>query len=245
MWSSVSRYVAMTFLAVLAACGGNDKGGGDSDSTGSTGGSTSGSISYGGNGSTGASTVHLVATQEEASRFLAQATFGPNAKNIEALTGKTLESWLEAEFAKPQTLHVDTVNAIYGSVGKVVPNDFYGSWWTQAVTGDDQLRQRVAFALSQIMVVSFDLNALSSEAVGISAYYDVLGRNAFGNFRTLLEDVTLNPAMGVWLAMLKNQKENESTGRTADENYAREVMQLFTIGLYKLNTDWFDCDQWW
>ncbi|PTT78974.1 DUF1800 domain-containing protein [Pelomonas sp. HMWF004] len=176
-----------------------------------------------------------MATPEEASRFLAQATFGPTSASITALTGNTLEAWLDAEFAKPQTLHLDKAQAIWRSVGKLVQNDFYGSWWTQAVTSDDQLRQRMAFALSQIMVVSFDLTALDSQVAGISGYYDILGRHAFGNFRTLLEDVTLNPTMGVWLAMLKNGKE--SSTRSADENYAREVMQLFTIGLFKLNAD--------
>ncbi len=231
MGSRVCRYAAIMCLAALAACGGG-KGADSASSAGGTGSSTAA-------GGTDASVAarHTVATPEEASRFLAQATFGPNAASIAALKGGTIEAWLNAEFAKPQKLHADTTNAILASLNKQVENDFYGSWWTQAVTGDDQLRQRVAFALSQIMVVSFDLVTLRSQVQGMSGYYDVLGRNAFGNFRTLLEDVTLNPAMGTWLAMLKNQKENASTGRTADENYAREVMQLFTIGLYKLNAD--------
>jgi len=229
----INHLAAMVCLAALTACGGGKNAG--STNAGSAAG-TEGNAAAGGTGNSAAQT-HLVATPEQASRFLAQATFGPNQASITALKGRTIEAWLDAEFAKPQRLHADTTNALAAAAGKQVENDFYGSWWTQAITGDDQLRQRVAFALSQIMVVSFDLNALRAQVAGISGYYDVLGRNAFGNFRTLLEDVTLNPAMGVWLAMLKNQKENESTGRTADENYAREVMQLFTIGLYKLNAD--------
>ncbi|MFG6455851.1 DUF1800 domain-containing protein [Roseateles sp. BYS96W] len=230
MGPRISHLAAMLCFAALTGCGGGGKDAGATNAA-----SASGTESGAPPGST--AKVHTVATPEEASRFLAQATFGPNEASITALKGRTIESWLDAEFAKPQRLHADTTNALFAAAGKQVENDFYGSWWTQAITGDDQLRQRVAFALSQIMVVSFDLNALRSQVAGISGYYDVLGRNAFGNFRTLLEDVTLNPAMGTWLAMLKNQKENDSTGRTADENYAREVMQLFTIGLHKLNAD--------
>jgi uncharacterized protein (DUF1800 family) len=115
-------------------------------------------------------------------------------------------------------------------------DDFTNQWavesfWKQAITGPDQLRQRVTWGLSQIFVVG-DVNNMRN-----SAYYDVLAQNAFGNFRTLLEDVTLSPAMGYWLSHIGNRKEDPATGRLPDENYAREVMQLFTIGLWKLNPD--------
>ena len=110
------------------------------------------------------------------------------------------------------------------------------SFWKQAVTGQDQLRQRVAFALSQILVVSFNSN-LNSEPFALAGYLDLLSKDAFGNFRQLLEDVTLSPTMGRYLDMLQNDKEDVATGKNPNENYAREVLQLFSIGLYKLHPD--------
>ena len=110
------------------------------------------------------------------------------------------------------------------------------AWWDIAVHGADQLRQRVAFALSEIMVVS-QFGPLSDKPDGLAAYYDLLVKNAFGNFRSLLEDVTRSPMMGSYLSYLGNAKADPVTGSHPDENYAREVMQLFTIGLYLLNPD--------
>ena len=109
-------------------------------------------------------------------------------------------------------------------------------WFRNALTGPDQLRQRVAFALSEIMVVS-QHSALQNMPYALADYYDMLARDAFGNFRKLLEDVTLHPAMGVYLSMLGNQKPDAATNIRPDENYAREVMQLFSIGLVELNLD--------
>ena len=105
------------------------------------------------------------------------------------------------------------------------------------LAGSDQLRQRVAYALSQIMVISDNDSNVSGGQEGSSSYYDMLARNALGNFRTLLMDVTRHPMMGRYLSHYKNRKANTTTGTRPDENYAREVMQLFTIGLYKLNAD--------
>lgn len=118
---------------------------------------------------------------------------------------------------------------------RLTPNDFYYTWWKQSVTGPDQLRQRMKLAYSEIFVVS--LTDTNVDVRGAASYYDMLGANAFGNFRTLLEQVTLHPMMGVYLTWLGNQKEDPATGRNPDENYAREVMQLMTIGLYQLNPD--------
>jgi uncharacterized protein (DUF1800 family) len=103
------------------------------------------------------------------------------------------------------------------------------------VRGNDQLRQRVAWALSQIMVVS--QVTLVNYPLGLADYYDMLARNAFGDYRRLIEDVTLHPMMGVYLSMLGNQKPNQALNIRPDENYARELMQLFTIGLVELNSD--------
>lgn len=212
-------------MLVLTACGGGGGGGSGSSSGGTT---VSGPP----------------VNSAQASRFLMQASFGPTSNAIAALTTSSVEAWIEDQFTQPQTSHQATVDAILAARladadttnDSLSQDDFFQSFWTQAARGDDQLRQRTAFALSQIFVVSFD-GALSGEVRGIAAYYDMLGRDAFGNFRTLLEDVSRSPMMGVYLSHLKNQKEDPKTGRTPDENYAREVMQLFTIGLYQLNTD--------
>lgn len=110
--------------------------------------------------------------------------------------------------------------------------------WNQLFTSTDAVRKRVALALSEIFVVSTTgIGNVDWRGHVMAAYWDMLAANAFGNFRQLLQDVTLNPAMGLYLNTRGNQRENTATGRVPDENYAREVMQLFTIGLYQLNTD--------
>jgi uncharacterized protein (DUF1800 family) len=111
------------------------------------------------------------------------------------------------------------------------------SFWTQAVRGRDQLRQRTVFALSQIFVVSTVNSAVEIQADAHASYLDMLSRNAFGNFRTLIEQVATHPTMAHYLSHMKNQKEDATTGRLPDENFARELMQLFTIGLWQLDED--------
>jgi uncharacterized protein (DUF1800 family) len=111
----------------------------------------------------------------------------------------------------------------------------YG-WWNSAIYGKDQLRQRMAYALSQIFVIS-DETDLGGHARGMAAYHDMLAKHAFGNFRDLLLEVTLNPCMGFYLSHLNNPKEIPEENIHPDQNYAREIMQLFTIGLYELNDD--------
>jgi len=173
-------------------------------------------------------------TVGEAARFLNQATFGAKDAETMALTASSYGAWLDAQFALPRTSHYDHV--LYLKSTGVDIDDFSNqhaieSFWKQAITAPDQLRQRVTWGLSQVFVVG-DVNNMRN-----AAYYDVLANGAFGNFRTLLEDVTLSPAMGYWLSHIGNRKEDPATGRLPDENYAREVMQLFTIGLWKLNPD--------
>lgn len=131
--------------------------------------------------------------------------------------------------------HEQWVRANIAAAGDDNENAFFESWWRQAITSQDQLRQRVAFALSQIFVIS--LNDPVVDTIGGASYYDMLQRDAFGNFRTLLKDVTMHPMMGVYLTYLANQKEDAAGTRQPDENYAREVMQLMTIGLWELNAD--------
>lgn len=177
----------------------------------------------------------------QASRLLAQGTFGPNVEEINRLSSIGTSAWFNDQFAKPQNLHFAYMNAAQGTLppGTTLSQDqFFESFWKQAVTGDDQLRQRVAFALSQIYVISYQNDTLAANPRGVAAYYDMLGKYAFGNFRDLLEAVTLHPMMGNYLSSLRNQKTVGA--RVPDENYAREVMQLFTIGLRQLNQDGTD-----
>lgn len=179
------------------------------------------------------------ARASSASRFLGQVSFGANSAEIEKVQALGPAAWIEEQFGLPQSLHreyIDWRTSVIAPMGfGVVPNDFIESFWRQAVSGRDQLRQRAAFALSQIFVVSFADNTVLEMTRGVASYYDMLGKNVFGNFRQLLEDVTLHPVMGTYLSSLRNQKE--SAVRVPDENFAREVMQLFTIGLYELNSD--------
>ena len=186
-----------------------------------------------------------LSTPAEASRFLAQASYGSNPKDIKALTGRTANEWIEAQFLRPP---FSLLNAMRywrqrrgpeGNKNVSELEDAHNAWWVSTIQ-QDQLRQRVAFALSQIFVVSTN-GDVSHFPKGIASYYDMLARNAFGNFRQLLEDVTLHPMMGVYLTHIGTHKERfDSTGKLTqapDENYAREVMQLFTIGLEQLNLD--------
>ena len=173
-------------------------------------------------------------TAAEASRFLAQTTFGPTEFEITQLAQSNFDDWLTWQFGQPLNSHYAHVLQLQAQGVNI--DDFSNryaieSFWKQSITGQDQLRQRVAWALSQIFVVG------DQDNVRNSAYYDVLEKNAFGNYRQLLEDVTLSPAMGQWLSHIGNQKEDVATGRLPDENYAREVMQLFSIGLWQLNAD--------
>ncbi len=150
-------------------------------------------------------------------------------------------AWFNDQFSKPQptkSLHFTYMNQAQAALPagqNLSEAQFLESFWQKAVKGDDQLRQRVAFALSEIFVISFQNTTLANNPRGVAEYYDMLGAFAFGNFRDLLEQVTLHPMMGNYLSSLRNQKTVGA--RLPDENYAREVMQLFTIGLRELNED--------
>ncbi|MGB6686229.1 MAG: DUF1800 domain-containing protein [Terracidiphilus sp.] len=195
-----------------------------------------------------------IAAPDDASRFLEQATFGATDADIHHLSMIGYPAWLNEQFSVPQTLHEPVVeqelildnppcasgdvkcNAalfVQNSSDEVLVQD---EFWQQALTGNDQLRQRVEYALMEQMVISSNNStAIQNMPRGEAKYYDVVGADVFGNFRTLLQDVTLNPMMGQFLSMLGNDKGNATTD--PDENYAREVMQLFTIGLWQLNDD--------
>ena len=180
--------------------------------------------------------------QKDVVRFLAQAGFGGAAADIDRTQRIGFPAWIDEQFSLPQDRHqgyVDSQIAAATLAGQSTnqQNWIYESFWRTAVSGNGQLRHRVAFALSQVFVVSLVDGSVGENTRGVASYLDMLGRNAFGNFRTLLQDVTLHPMMGLYLSHLRNQKEDPSRGRVPDENYAREVMQLFTIGLYELNLD--------
>jgi uncharacterized protein (DUF1800 family) len=196
--------------------------------------------------------VPLVSPQD-ASRFLAEATFGATDADIRHLSMIGYTAWFNEQFSTPATLHEPAVeNALVlnnppCAVGDVkcnaalfVQNDtdetyLQQTFWQQTMAGNDQLRQRVKYALTEMMVIASTNPAVANMPRGMANYYDVLGADAFGNFRQLLQDVTLNPMMGQFLSMQGNDKGDAN--RDPDENYAREVMQLFTIGLYQLNPD--------
>ncbi|RZT10689.1 Uncharacterized conserved protein, DUF1800 family [Duganella sp. CF402] len=168
-----------------------------------------------------------------AAHFLGQASFGATSATINELSSLGKSAWITAQFTKPQVLHRDYVQQFTGAA--LSSTLFQESFWRQAAQGDDQLRQRVTYALSQIFVVSFMDSSVAGRVTGMADYYDTLGRYAFGNFRDLLQAVALHPMMGAYLSHMHNQKENGT--RVPDENFAREIMQLMTIGLYQLNQD--------
>jgi uncharacterized protein (DUF1800 family) len=185
-------------------------------------------------------------TATDAARLLTQATFGPKKSEIDALTGGSVNAWIDAQLAAPRSVHHtatlaerDTAVALGEFSTANNPFNFahrQRAWFQIALTGADQLRQRVAFALSQILVVS---DAPFGQALtdDVAHYNDILAEHAFGNYRTLLERVTLSPVMGLYLSHLRNAKADPVAGTNPDENYAREVMQLFSIGLVQLQPD--------
>lgn len=198
----------------------------------------------GGGGSAAPGTPGQAApTAPEAARLLTQASFGVTDADLTAVQNAGFRGWIDQQIALPVTTptHFDHMNARLPELqaanagATLSANQFYESFWMQAATRPDQLRQRVTFALSQIFVIS--LADSNIDPRGAASYYDMLSRNAFGNFRTLLNDVTMHPQMGIYLTYRGNQREDANGTRTPDENYAREVMQLFTVGLYELTAE--------
>jgi hypothetical protein len=167
-------------------------------------------------------------TTSVASRFLDQAAFGPDAATVAHVAQIGLEAYLDEQFNTLPTPYPDPSTIGY-DVSQVQARFF-----TNAVHGPDQLRQKVAFALGQIFVVSAVMETTAAQLV---PYERILQQDAFANFATLMKDVTLSPTMGEYLSMLNNDKANTTKGTKPNENYSRELMQLFTIGLSLLNQD--------
>lgn len=183
-----------------------------------------------------------------AARFLTQTTFGPTASEISDLAASgDLNAWLDNQFLIPTTEHEPLTRQLalhmcLDTPDNLLPDGFYiearqAAWWTHVLNGPDQLRQRVAFALSQVLVVGDGSDVLANSQYAMSSYYDMLADNAFGNFRDLLEDVTLHPVMAIFLSMARNEPPNPALNIRPDENYARELLQLFSIGVHELNPD--------
>jgi uncharacterized protein (DUF1800 family) len=186
-----------------------------------------------------------LAARTGAARFLMQASFGPTAAEVSRTAGIGATAWLNEQIALPFTPnHVNFVQSKYALGDAYRPGGakFDQAWvmqqfWASAAGAPDQLRQRVGWALHQIFMASHADSSLWANTRAYANYLDTLNKNAFGNYRNLLEDMALSPAMGIYLSHMRNRKEDASTGRMPDENFAREVMQLFSIGLYELNND--------
>jgi uncharacterized protein (DUF1800 family) len=220
---------ALTASALQAACGGG--GGGTSNTTpGTT------PVPVG-------PSYTSPSSDEDAARFLLQAQFSASDAEMAAVRSKGYSTWLQEQFAAPATgTGFEWLNARgYGAVStsNFYDNTYPGDYmiWNQLMTSSDAVRKRVALALSEFFVVSLSGIDFNWRSHAIAAWWDMLVANAFGNYRKLLEDVTLNPAMGYYLNTKGNRKEDAASGRSPDENYGREVMQLFSLGLYQLNVD--------
>ncbi len=182
-------------------------------------------------------------------RFLMQATFGPTRQSINQFN-VSYEDWINDQISEPPTLLQPIFKQAKLDVGRDESNLArtraflkLGTWNKMVMDAPDQLRQRMAFALSQILVVSDKNPSLEAVPEISAAYNDILARNAFGNFRDILSEVTRSPAMGLYLSHIRNRKQelvDPTTGTTIspDENYAREIMQLFTVGLFERNDDY-------
>lgn len=207
------------------------------------------------------SQLAAIEARVRAAQFLSRATFGPTPEEIESLGQRVqkvgavaaFEQWIEDQFLVPPTYHHPLAKQMilddgfdFLSEGARLLSYRHHAWWHIALTAPDQLRQRMAWALAQIFVISQDGSGFANRALdtsgepqylGVASYYDMLVRNAFGDYRTTLHDVALHPVMGVYLSHLRNPKGDLAVGRYPDENFARESMQLMSIGLYALASD--------
>jgi uncharacterized protein (DUF1800 family) len=214
------RLAASVLLAItLSACGGSSGGGGEPPIT------------------------DLPASRAAAARFLGQATFGTTEAEVDRLMSLGYSRWIDNQFTQPVFNHQAAWLALDAKVKATDPmanagqNGVTYAFWKAAGAGEDQLRQRVAFAWSQIMVVSMQDSTVGDQPRAVAAYVDMLADKGLGNYRDLLEGVSRHPLMGRYLSHLRNQKADTRSGRVPDENYAREVVQLFSIGLHELNAD--------
>ncbi|MFO1401827.1 MAG: DUF1800 family protein [Steroidobacteraceae bacterium] len=187
----------------------------------------------GGAGSGGGAPPPPAPSRAEAFRFLTQAGFGATTTDVDEVVRLGYGGWIDAQLAVPATRQLALLRAL------PQPNtqaERQSAWFATVLDGRDQLRQRMALALGEIFVVS-EASGLNQYPQALAYYHDLLADDAFGNFRRLMEDVTLSPEMGYYLSMLGNRRSDAAHHIRPDENYARELMQLFTIGLVQLNPD--------
>jgi len=180
-------------------------------------------------------------TDREAARFLHQAALAATDADIARVITLGYSAWLDEQFSLPHTQsHYDWMISRGYQGNPNNANNFQGvdnTLWRKLMSSPDILRQRVVLALSEIFVVSMVGLPVSWRGFCVAAYVDLLEENAFGTYRSLLNAITLSTGMGNYLNMRGSQKEDPRTGREPDENYAREVLQLFSLGLYQLNID--------
>ena len=232
---TVDRMLSGDYVSLLSQFQGGASGGGFSTSNGIA----SNSI---GNG----------VSPDSAARFLMQSSFGPTRADIEKVQQLGYETWIAQQLAVPPTLHSDYIREIhadffgprvkmtysYNEADQFINgNNMMTAFARATILGQDQLRQRVAFALSQILVASRRDANLESRPLAVAHFYDIFTRHALGNYFDVLMEVTMHPVMGRYLSHIGNEKADPSINRYPDENYARELMQLFTIGLWQLNPD--------
>ncbi|ROS04582.1 uncharacterized protein DUF1800 [Sinobacterium caligoides] len=265
MFKRLNKYFCFSlFLFILTACGGGGSGGGAPDtplpsdessdtnngdqSGGDQSGSGSGSGDQNDNGDeTTPPVIEPPALPDEraARRFLMRATFGPVKNDIDYVMTHGYEAWIDKQAILPASLHFDLFETMMTEDG-LSPNlncfmplaeqrIRMDAWWQRALKAEDQLRQRLAFALSQIIVISEKNADLLCRTRGVTNFYDILVANSLGNYRDILQQTTLHPAMGYYLSSIRNRREATNNNILPDENFAREVMQLFTIGLKELN----------
>ncbi len=180
-------------------------------------------------------TMHEHETEEEAARFIAQAGFGEDLADLNALTGTSASEWVEQQLNMPGSRYLPGLLQREQDGLNVRGRRYSDTFFDEMITGEDVLRKRMVFALSQLIVVS-DLD-MSDRPLGMAYYIDKLNEHAFGNYRDLLQDITYTPVMADYLTYLRNLPADPITGRMPDENYAREILQLFTVGLVELNMD--------
>jgi uncharacterized protein (DUF1800 family) len=219
---------ALAFAIVLSGC----SGGGGSDAGG-------GSAPVGGSPPPPPPPPQKVSTELEtpieAARFMMQASFGASIEDLDNMVGSHADTWVANEMRKSRTDFLQPVLAAVAADADKQYRLTSDNAWKAMMLSEDTLRQRMVFALSQILVVSD--REFGDGPIPVAYYQDILSRNAFGNYRDLLQEVTYSPTMARYLTYLRNQKGDPKTGRMPDENYARELLQLFTIGLVELNMD--------
>ena len=229
---------ASTGCLLLAGCGTGSSGTGTTaTSTTTTTGTTTGTGTTGtgtgttGTGTTGTGTATTNVSVANASRLLDQATFGPTSDSIAHVQSVGTTAWLQEQFNTPATTLAALPTPLPTQCANNAAPCFESEWWQAALTGPDQLRQRVAFTLGELFVTSTQ----SVSGYAVVPYQNMLTADAFTNWRTIMQDVTLSPAMGLYLNMIQSGKP--ATGQHANENFSRELMQLFSVGLVKLNAD--------